>query len=288
MAARTLLIALTMVLLLTAPRVPAEGTVQSIFLTRAEGTLVVDAQGQVVELAMKTKLDPLLAPAVERGLRAMRFKPVTVGGVATAARAAFTVQLVGEKIGDGLRVSFDGISFSAPGGRTDDVDEGAMSAKRMAPPTYPGDMLRDGTMGEVQLAMLVTPDGRLADVAVVRSTLYGSRPRASVAVAMRQFERASLLAARKWTFNVPPALGNAPAKDRTGTTRVVFLINRSGPEIAEPGQWVEVLREPSRPAPWLDGDDARKAAEQYVAGGGLAPIGGRFELLRPLAGTTLQ
>ena len=293
MGPRALIAFLTLALamLAVAPRASADGTVQLVMVTRAQGTLVVDAQGKVVELKMDTELNPMLAPAVDRGLRAMRFKPVTVDGVATAARAAFTVQLVGERVGDDLKISFDGISFSAPDGHRSEADEAdrkGLAKRRMTPPSYPLDLARDGMTGEVQLAFLVGADGRVEDMVVVRTTLYGSRPGQSETEAMRQFEKATLRTARSWTFRLTPELAAAPAKARTRFTRVVFTIDGGDPEKAKPGQWVEVLREPSRVAPWLDEDTARKAAGQYVASGGLSSVGGTLELLDSLAGTALQ
>lgn len=282
---RPLLRSFCVLLLVLASGVSEAAGVQAVFVTRAEGTLVVDAEGRVVELALKTELNPLLAPAVERGLKAMRFKPVLVAGVPTPARAAFTVQLVGERIDDGLKVSFDGIRFSAPGGRADGVDEGSVTGKRMRPPEYPGDLLIGGTMGEVKLALLIKPDGRLADVSVIQSSIFGRQRTGSASAAMRKFERASLQAARNWTFEVPAGLAASPDKDRTAMTSVVFTINRSASELVLPGQWIEVMREPPRTAPWLDADKARVAAEQLVAGNGLSPVGGELELLKPLAGT---
>jgi hypothetical protein len=288
MGQRALVTLFAFLMLAVAPSALADGAVQLVMVTRAEGTLVVDVQGRVVELELGTELNPMLAPAVERGLRAMRFKPVTVDGVATAARAAFTVQLVGERVSDDLKIRFDGISFSTPEGQrsqADGADAKALTKRRMTPPHYPVELAREGLMGEVQLAFLVGADGRVEDMVVVRTTLYGSRPGRSETETMRQFEAATLRTARSWTFRLAPELATAPAKARTRFTRVVFTLDGRDPPTVKPGQWVEVLREPSRVAPWLDDDTARKAAGQLVAGNGLSPVGGEIELLKPLAGT---
>ena len=76
MGRRALVTLFAFLMLAVAPSALADGAVQLVMVTRAEGTLVVDVQGRVVELELGTELNPVLAPAVERGLRAMRFKPV--------------------------------------------------------------------------------------------------------------------------------------------------------------------------------------------------------------------
>lgn len=292
MIPKSIFFATCLAVLMLAPQALAgSAATEPVLVTRVEGMLVVDTEGKVAELTLETELSPMIAPAVERGLRAMRFKPVIVAGVPTAARSAFTLQLLGTKQDGGLQVSFDGINFRAPKGvEAQRIDEAGPVARKMAPPTYPGSAMIAGIMGEVQLALLIDADGKPAKVAIVRSNVFAARKTRATVSGMRQLEQAALAAARKWTFTVPEGFASRSLKERTSMTQVVFLLDSpgGGGSWYRPGAWLEVLRAPARPVEWLGPDAGRLAADQVAPGsGGLAPVAGNLELAQPLSGTAV-
>jgi TonB family protein len=275
-------------ILLAAPR--AEAELQKVLVTQARGAVVVAPDGQVAELRLDTALDPALATAVERGLRAMRFKPTIVAGVAAPARAGFIVFLAGERDGDQLRTRFDGIRFHAPPPTAGSSAAGIsiFQLRSDNAPKYPEQLMRAGISGEVELAFLVGPDGKATDITVVRSGLVGALPRGTVAgKAMKSFEKAALAAGRQWTFEVPAALAIGSAKDRTFLTTLTFSVGLANPRIHGDGEWVELLRGEVRPIPWLGADTAGALADSSTRDGSSARLVGSLELSSPLAGTPL-
>jgi len=105
-------------------------------------------------------------------------------------------------------------------------------------------------MGRVQLALRFDPDGRAAEVAVVKSMLYDSNVRHDAAAlrSLRQFERAALDAARTWRVKVAP--GGAQSEvphDFTAMTAEVFTLVKT--DLAADGQWLPVKRLPDRLSP---------------------------------------
>lgn len=287
---RTVRNVLLAALLFAAPA--AQAKLEKVLVTQARGTVVVSPEGQVAELQLATALDPALAAAVERGLRAMRFKPVKVDGVAAPARAGFIVFIAGERDGDQLRTRFDGIRFHAPrpaaGAGANPAITMDFDFRRENAPKYPEDLLRAGTSGEVELAFLVGPDGRPEDVAVVRSGLVGPAPRGAVpGRALKQLEGAALAAGRKWRFAVPADLAGGSPKERTYLTTLTFSTGLPTPGIHADGEWVELLRGEIRPLPWLDEEAAPALADGSTRDGDSALLVGSLELARPLAGTPI-
>jgi TonB family protein len=265
----------------------AQAKVEKVLVTQARGTVVVSPEGRVAELGLNTALEPALAAAVERGLRAMHFKPVIVDGVAVPARAGFIVFLAGERDGDQLRTRFDGIRFHAPdaGSAAKGIAMNFQMRKDNAP-KYPEDMLRAGISGEVELAFLVGADGKPSDIAVVRSGVVGAVPRGPAAAqGMKAFEKAALAAARGWTFDVPPTLLDGSPKARTFLTTVTFSVGLPNPRIHSDGEWVELLRGEPRSIPWLGPDAAAALADGSSRDGDTARLVGSLELDKPLAGT---
>jgi hypothetical protein len=262
---------------------------QTVLAMHADGIIEIGTDGSVEALQFTTPLAGELKPALERNLRALRFKPVKVDGQAIRARSGFTVYLAGERVDKGLRIKFDGINFAAPRGEKvarSDGDEEDPTPGRMGPPNYPKDLLMSHLMADVQLALLLGGDGRVEDVRVVRTTMVGSRLTGNEARrAIAMFEKSALAAARKWTANVPGEFGARPPERRTAMTAVVYTIPMKGFDAFAAGQWVEVQRSPKRPVDWLPAEQKRAALDRIASGGGsLSATSGGVQMVEPLSG----
>jgi periplasmic protein TonB len=83
---------------------------------------------------------------------------------------------------------------------------------RNLPPEYPADAARSGKQGSVEIAFLVTPDGRIAEPTVVTSS-------------DRVFERPALAAVRRWRYD-PRIEDGKPVEWRT-TVRIEFKLDEN-------------------------------------------------------------
>jgi hypothetical protein len=272
-----------------APPARAAGSdLEQVVVTQVEGIVVVDVDGSVAELRLTTPMSAELGPALESRLRALRFLPVTIGGVPVRARTIFVVALAAkDKPGGGLTVNIDGIDFAAPKDtKTEHADgeHAPITGKLLMPPRIPTDLLRSGVPGGgVDVAVRFGNDGKVEDAVITRSYIAGrARGGPGPRKFMRQFEEAALAAARKWQASVPADGLARSDKDRTSTV----LVNYTSGTLAtmpysQKGAWVPVMRTPKRPVPWLAAD-AAEADRIAVAGGwDSSPA---YRLVAPIAG----
>jgi hypothetical protein len=246
------------------------------------GALVFEPDGTVSSLQIDTPLSPQLRPSVERTLRAWRFHPVVVDGVARQARTGFDLQLVGRKVDAGYSVRVDGVDFRLPKD-TPNLKELGISGRELHPPRYPKDAMMAGVSGRVVLGIRVTPDGTTGDVTVVRSMLFGTMPRGGKFAQryLKQLEDASLAAVRTWRYTVPSGVAVGDAASMTVLTPMEFKMGEFDTDV--PGQWLPVMRQPTRRIPWMS-DDAGLGDALGGAAGSLASGSNPIRLLTPAAG----
>lgn len=267
-------------------------SVEKVFLSEAGGTLEVAPDGSVAKVTIGEGIDEPLRTALSARIGKLRFEPVLVHGEAVQALTGFHVVLEGRPQGGQMAVTIDAIEFVTPKGMTpvavDGEKPGDMVGLRLDSPKFPRDQQRSAQMARVKLAMRIDAGGKVADVAVIDSMLIenGSRHGGSPAEALRQFEKESEFAARRWTFKVPPGLDTSAPRQMTVVTDVEFVFAlREGVDLHKPGQWLPMLRAPKRAIAWVTPEQSRQLAETAVAAGSVGGGESAFRLKDPIAGT---
>jgi hypothetical protein len=261
-----------------------------VYLAEAGGTLEVAPDGSVADVTVEKAIAEPLRVGLAAAIRKLHFEPVQVHGEAVRALTGFHVVLAGHPKDGNLSVEIDAIDFVTPPDtkpvEVDNQRSGAVALK-MSPPKFPRDEERSGRMARVEVALRVSPDGRVADVQVVDSMLIDNGQTSSAsASALRHFEQSALEAARGWMFSVPPdAAALAPAQLTVKTDIEYVFELRRGFNLHQHGQWLPMYRAPKRAVAWLSPVDAGRIAETAVAAGAVSNPGNPFRLSAPAAGT---
>lgn len=271
-------------------RAEGPGKLERVVIMHVEGNLIIDTDGSVPELTLKTVVTPQLAASLDRTIRSWRFQPVKVAGVARRASTSMRLALVGTPVDQGYKVHVDSVVFpdrNDPSIARADGEPPTISGKTLKRPGYPPELQMRGVMGTVVLAIRVTPDGKVGELAPVQSLLYnvatgGNLPRRDLAL----LESTAMAAARQWTFNVPNAGSRLP---ETMTVLVPVQFNL-GVDLDKPGQWLSVLRPPARAIGWR----AKEAGSDGIIGlasaigSSVSPLAGGLQLEQDVAGMLLH
>lgn len=267
---------------------------EQLMLMHVDGKLVIETDGRVGALDFDTKFDPALRAALEAKMRAWRFQPVRVAGQAARAQTSFSVGLAAQDIGGRMQVRVDGTQFGQHGNAGEApaiVPDGVappITAKTMTPPRFPMDLMRAGKIGLVRLTIRVAPDGRVAEVVASQALAYdigGKESEKSARRSIRDFEAASVEAARKWTFNVPAGASARKVEDMTVSGDIEFQLRY---DTGLAGQWVPVRRAAARVVAWLPHvlDDGNLLGVGQA--GRLAGAESPFKLATPVAGNVVM
>ncbi len=214
------------------------------------------------------------------------FEPVLVDGMPVLARARMGLNIVATHAGeDKHTVRIDSASF---GDAEEDRATGeSVSSGKMDPPRYPDEAASSNMTGIAYVLLKVDQQGQVADAVVEQVNLTVLGDAAQLKRARDIFSRATLRAARNWTFT-PPRRGEL-ADDPFWVVRVPvdyqLYDGARPPKDGGPtyGKWRAYVPGPRTKVPWKDGPqesaafkpDAMLAGMSYTAGSGL-------QLLTPL------
>jgi hypothetical protein len=293
MSPRTFLPALLAGALLVAfiPSVAARAEtapMERLMMLEAGGTLEVAPDGSVASVTVEDGIEAQLSTALSNSVRKLHFAPVLVDGQAVRALTGFKVVLLGRKDAGNFSITIDSIDFQTPKGMQAVKTDGAsvdVTSRKMGPPVYPRDEQRNGRMAMVKLAIRVGPDGRAAEVVAVDSFLYDMHVREGQgSTSLRNFEKASIDAAKGWTFNVPQNAAGLDPREMTVATSILYTFI-DGKELEQHGQWLYVHKQPKRPIAWLPRAQSQALADTALAAGAVSSGNGAFQLLEPIGGT---
>jgi hypothetical protein len=256
-----------------------------------KGKLVIGVDGAVVSVDLGTdRLTPSLHDALLAKVRGWRFKPLRVKGTPVQAATGFHLVLAAVQQGEGYDVRVDGAYFGDPEDATAVLPDGTaapITGRKLTPPKYPAELQRRGRTGKVHLAVLVRANGTVEDVQVLQSLAYdfeeqlGDDTSRSI---MRSLEANAIAAARRWTFDVPPARVAAGPSERTVIVPVVYLLQYN---VSLPGVWFPVRRGPERPVAWLPPERSKGLALSGRGAGSPSPLDSPYQILQPATGTLL-
>lgn len=250
------------------------------------GHVDIGTEGNVegFHLDKREQVPANLVAFVEAQVKDWRFERVLVDGKAVPARTPVTLRLVAkpdDKGGSIVRLaaaSFEQYRDEA----TDSVTRLTQKA-----PVYPRSVFDMGGQGEVVLLLKVGADGRVVDVFAEQVNLgvYGTEPQMR---RMRdELARASIAAARDWTYRTPTTGEARNASSWDIRVPVSYAISYpNGKEKGGYGRWESYIPGPRGRAPWRTGGVAADASADLLPSGGvfMADVSSGPRLLTPLGG----
>ncbi|CAH0150994.1 energy transducer TonB [Stenotrophomonas lactitubi] len=249
------------------------------------GNIDVAADGSVSNLVLDQRevLTPSIAAFVDGTIRSWRFQPTLRDGAPVPMHAPLRVRLLGKPSGDGgMQIRMSSVDFS----EYNDTATDTVTRNRMPPPRYPEAAFRGGAQGDVLLLVKVARDGTVADVVAEQVNMGVVAPERTMQQLRDLFAKASITAARKWTF-APPTTGED--KDRADWTirvPVSYSISKDLKSRSETyGTWKPFIPGPRQSAPWRQ-DDAQQAGSDLLPAGGVYMVDSAtrgLRLLTPLA-----
>jgi TonB family protein len=267
---------------------PGAAALEAVSALDVEAALEIDATGTVTALVIDTPLPAPMRANLEARVRQWKFAPVVVDGAAQQARGRLHVALSARKQDDGFAVLVDHASVgdvATAAGPLAPTPE-RVATRDVTPPRYPASVLRNAELSaRVLLAVLVDAEGKVANVAVLQSTLFDAtdvkRPTPQI---LAEFERAASKAARDWRFDVLP--GDAAPTPAEMTMYLPVGFGTHGMAPGQAGAWRPQVRRPRIAVPWLE--DSRPVGisdepRRLYGANGLKPLA----LLDEVAGTRL-
>jgi len=107
----------------------AHAKVENLLTTQVDGTIVIEKDGTVGDYTPSTQVVEQMRPVLDKYIRAWRFKPVLVDGVAVRAQAPVRITLAAAQAGKDFNVRIDNVVFPSPAGTPD--PEGASNSGRV-------------------------------------------------------------------------------------------------------------------------------------------------------------
>ena len=248
------------------------------------GRIDIGTDGRVTgfQLDHADKLPADLAAFVQRQVRSWQFQPVVENGTAVAAQTPVTLRLLSQPrpdgAGDNVRVA--GASFT----QYDPEDTSRVTSAGMRSPVYPKNLYAMRAKGEVLLLVKVGRDGAVEDVFAEQVNLRVVGKANQMRVVRDTFARASVAAARSWTFR-PPTTGKL--KDAPSwNVRIPVRYMMGEHDLAGYGTWEAYIPGPRERAPWRTAPSGAEAAPDLLAAGGvyMADLEDGPRLLTPLGG----
>ena len=273
-----------------APAAPELGTLESVLTTQVNGWIVIDPQGQLTDIRIDTQIPDTLRTSLIRNSGKWRFHPVVVDGMPRTARARIRFVLAARKLGSDYRISVDNVLFpegDEPSPGHAEKPKAVISAIALTPPKYPYGAQRAEISGIVLLGLKIGPDGSVQEVVPVQSSLLNiAGPAKVMRYAIRQFEQASIAAAKSWRFNV--AAGSATTTPEQMTVMLPLRFTMQGAPVDKPGLWRTELRAPRQELTWLgQGSNTQKVGVSDLADGEVMPVASTMRLASDVIGKDL-
>ncbi len=253
--------------------------VESSLLVKGDIVIAPDGSVQAYTLTPNDAMKGL-ETFLDNNITHWRFKPVEVDGKAVTAKAPMSLRLVAtpETSGNGMSVRIAGTWF---GSSPDMAPTDKVRSQKMAPPKYPTGVMMVGGQGTVYLIVSAGRDGHVLNVEAERVNLMTLGTDRQMAEMREQFAKASILAAKRWTF-IPPTTGPEAGKDRWSVrVPVAYLMQGSHQAHASKANgWESYIPDPSpKLIPWLDKEDQDKLASDALPDDGVYPLQQGAQLL---------
>lgn len=214
------------------------------------GSVDISAEGTVegYRLDQQEKVPDYVQAYLRPIISGWRFEPGRVDGKAVPATSPMRLLLNGKRTDDGgLEMVLENAGFR----KYDGNDPTEVGVRRMTPPAYPSAAYEAGAAGEVMLLVKIDREGKTEDVISERVDLRVAGDERSMQRMRDILSKASVAAARRWSFRVPI---EGPAKDdESWVVRIPvnFYLDTSDPRGDKRyGQWTAYIPGPRQQAPW--------------------------------------
>lgn len=248
------------------------------------GEIEIDARGRVSNLLIdqQDKLPGGIPEFVKGQLVQWKFEPVLRDGRPTPARSRMSVRLVGKLIDDdSATITIRSADFPGPvPGEGESVTHISMQ-----PPRFPAPAARSGAQGTAYLVLKVSRDGTVADAIVEQVNLRVVGSESEMTRLREMFSKASLTAARRWTFK-PPTRGAAAGEEFWSVRVPVDYLLGTTSVLTRYGKWQAHIPGPRQTIPWSQENEAAGFSPDALAEGGvyMANAESGLRLLTPLGG----
>lgn len=238
----------------------------------ATGEIEIAADGSVRDYRFdnKRELKPGLAQALDARIRDWRFEPIVVDGRAVIAKTRLRVMLEAQPAGDEYLLRIANVYFGEP-------ERGS----RLRPPQYPATAVRSGLGAKVILVLKLDDAGKVIEVHPEQTSLSLHARTEAIAENWRAaFVKASVRAARHWTFDISEIINGEPVGTSVRVPVEFFL-----PDVSQ-NQWQAYVPGPYTPAPWVDVDALANRRED-LGSGDMQSLDSRFKLKDGVVGSVL-
>lgn len=247
------------------------------------GTVEINPDGSLhgFDLDQPEKLPAPVIDVINKSLPHWSFKlsaPTT-----EVVRSKMSLRILAKPMGDGkYGINVAGASFGDDNGQSDEY----VRFKSRAQPHYPTLAVDARVSGTVYLLLRIGRDGTVQEAIAEQVNLdqYGTKN--EMTEFRKVLARASLAAAKEWTYNLP-ARGQA-INDPYWVVRVPvnFHLNEAGKPIKEHvyGAWDAYIPGPRQSAPWVS-QKLLSEAPDAMSDNGLHTGDASLQLMTPLGGT---
>lgn len=220
------------------------------------GTFVLAKDGtvQAAEIKDEAKYGKPIADVVRKAALQWLFYPVLREGKPVVAKVSMHVRVVLQKTPDGnYSARIKGATFGDIDGKSTDALHISESSKHAAP-RYPMNALRARVQGTVYLALHVDRSGHVTDAVAEQVNLANIGPDSILKQYRDMMAKATLDAARRWTYEVPTTGRLAGQDNWTAHVPVTFTLDDERAP-ATGSVWQTYVPGPYTQPPWTEKSD---------------------------------
>lgn len=249
-------------LLAMAAMVAQAGTTQNLESSAiVRGTIVLAKDGtvQTAVIDNEAKYGKPIADMVRKAALQWLFYPVLRDGEPVVAKSSMYVRVVLDKKPDGnYSARIKGATFGDLGMQSTDALHNAEGNKNIAP-RFPEAAIRGRVQGTVYLSLHVDRSGHVTEAVAEQVNLDNTGSERVLAQYREIFAKATLNAARRWTFVIPTTGRLAHQDSWTVHVPVSYRLNPPGGAPATESVWETYVPGPYTPAPWVNKPDVNTA-----------------------------
>ena len=248
--------------------------IEELLTMRVEGTVSIDAQGNVSAHTVDSELPPSLREFLDKAIAQWKFKPPTVDGKPVRAKSNMRITLAARANTDGSsNVKVDNVLFyerhrddkgrdifaeraNADAEHALWKDRARMSVRSMTRRIeYPRGY---NVSGAVTMVVQASPDGTVVDVVPTQCSLFNARAtKEQLDTACKTLSTMAAKAIRTWKIDVQ-LNGTEPTPEALSAT-IPLVYYRPGDRAQtdyqrSEGRWRAEARTPYKQAPWLKKD----------------------------------
>jgi hypothetical protein len=234
------------------------------------GTIVVAPDGSVSSYAIDKaeKLPPMVTGLIAESIPRWKFEPTLLDGKPVAAKAKMSVRFVAKPVGDDkYSVGISGTQFGQ------NVPGESITYKDRVAPTYPREAARSRVSGTVYLLLRVGRQGQVEEAVAEQVNLVVVDNDEEMERWRKMLANSALVAARRWTFNLPTSGGHMNDEYWVARVPVTYGLLYGGLRGADDyGKWQPYVPGPQQPVPWIDDPRLLSGSADALPDEGLHPL----------------